>query len=1854
MSENNISFLKDAKEIIFAREPEDDYIIQSIEKQNDFYEHELLDWLATISLEDGVIIDAGANIGNHSIYFSKILNKQVYSFEPNPKTFKLLTTNYKLNNLSIDKLFNKALGEFKGHCNIDEVDSGNLGATQVHLSNKGQIEVVSLDEFISQEKKIALIKIDVEGFELNVLRGAIQILKLHTPLLLVECITDGLIYETQIFLKQFGYLPITIFGATPMVVFCHEIQIQKIFGKNNLGAFNRIIELYTNINNANTKYREVNKSIEKLKTTKQELESKLQTTQKEKESLKQELDQARKKYRFVTEQIRLYKEQESEYNAKLKQYIKSEEKFKGCRASSSYRLGHLLIHETNSLSNIIKLPRKILDIKKTKESIVQNPRLRSKNETKIIINATSDNSKSIIQKESVSIRKDKNFILDDINKIKDKKLVVATVMDDFSFVSYKYECDLNQLTPNNWQEELEQIKPELLLIESAWRGKDELWGSKVGHKSQELIDIVNYCNAKNIPTAFWNKEDPIHFQTFVNVANIFDFVFTTDIDMIEQYKALLNHNNVYLLPFAAQPKFNNPIEKYERKDAFCFAGAYYVKYPERTKDLGNFVLSLSEKYDIEIYDRNYGKDDENYMFPKTYQPFIVGTLPFEEIDKAYKGYNYAINLNSIKQSQTMFARRIYELLASNTITISNFSRGLRLLFGDLVITTDSGDDLLRRVGEVSKDELNMKKIKLLALRSVMSHHTYQDRFAYICQKIYDFDKIETLPNILVIAKVSTQIEYNSIVENYLRQNYQNKKLVIVSNAMDIVVQKDIPVVSSSKFSNNSQTMETPDFLSFFSSNDYYGESYLIDMALATRYSEQNIITKQSYYKKNEQLVVLNKNEEYKEINRATLRKSIINKKLFKQDMIDNIDKYVVKENTLSIDSFNYAQNSKDLDIKDLAVIKDINGINQGIEFEKLLKISEQIEPAQNASGKIPSLTGKEIAEHIKLDVLKNITLNVANDTLLVDSNLKDETHQYIYLNKLYTLDELQVKDELKIFFETTPGLNISLVVVYQDKKGNKLHHYILTANKNYTLEIPEDTSSVKLGLRVYANGNCEIKNIFLAHKELSNSTIVGQSKHLVLTNHYPSYDDLYKNTFVHSRVRAYKQNGVDVDVYRLRVSEALEYNEFENIDVLTGDQKALDTLLSSGEYKSVLVHFLSPEMWEVLEKYIDTIKIVVWVHGAEIHPWYRRKYNLTTQEEIEKAKEQSESRMTFWHEVLDVMHKNLHLVFVSNSFSKEVFEDIGYELPKEQYSIIHNPIDTKKFNYIPKNVEQRKKILSIRPFASRQYANDISVQVILALAKKPFFEELQFHIIGDGKLFDETIEPIKYFKNVKIERKFINHEEIAQLHKEYGLFLCPTRWDSQGVSRDEAMASGLVPITNAIAAIPEFVDSDCGVLAEAEDYKKLAEGIEKLYNNEELFFEMSKNAHSHVMNRDKDVVVIEELDLFQKYQIKELLSILVKTNNDKIKTQIFKVLRYKLKEENRLEESLIALERYMSLSKNIDISINKEIKSLKKEVHNMQDSLGIYDEHKNFLRRYDKFLDYPEYVQIETFAYCNASCGFCPYSEIDRQTTKMSEELFYKIINGLTLIPKEHKFLIGLNHTNEPLADTRIGKFIKIIQEKLPNAMIDIITNGYLLNELNMKMLNNFNNINSVQISLNEVEKTRHEVNMGFLKFDTIVENLDILHTKVIKDEVSFKKVILRRVGDYTQNDQEFIDFCSVRWPNFSATSRGLKEFMGKDKIVHLGREKEQVNKYFVPIVACTQWYHLVIGANGKVAMCCFDGNIDYPQGDTNEESVLDIYNSKYFRKMRENKMTRQEAPLPCKSCSIYWGKGNLSYEPKK
>jgi|GEM_PF-3517553 len=541
------------------------------------------------------------------------------------------------------------------------------------------------------------------------------------------------------------------------------------------------------------------------------------------------------------------------------------------------------------------------------------------------------------------------LIAGDAARIHDGKMRIAGIMDEFTHTSFKYECEITQLTPENWLEEITACNPDMLFIESAWRGKDDLWRSRVHEPHPDLRDIIDYCNRNNIPTIFWNKEDPVHFDHFLLLAGQCDHVFTTDLNCVDRYKEVIGHSNVHLLPFACQPQTTNPLEKYVRQNAVAFAGSYVPRYKERTKDLATVIGALRPHTNIDIYDRNYGKDIAGYKFPPDLNELVVGSLAFTHIDKAYRGYRYAINMTSVKDSPTMFARRVFELLASNTLVISNYSPAISDFFGDLVICSDDADEIAKQFQELKGDERRRDEIKTAGLRKVLSRHTYKDRLLYICSEVFgDFAMCPKEKKICVVASVQSKDELQRVVGAMQIQEYSNADLVIFADEWCKSDDKGVNIIHPSKreaFYKNQ--LKEYDGCSFFSAQDYYGQFFLRDLYNATQFSGNRIISKSAFYKYDDGLTIVNRESQYISVNRMQLRSGYIPKDFITLAMVKDFiaspeESYVEDENILTIDYFNYCQGN----IMELteAQKKMINGescdIEKGISLAEIIKDNE--------------------------------------------------------------------------------------------------------------------------------------------------------------------------------------------------------------------------------------------------------------------------------------------------------------------------------------------------------------------------------------------------------------------------------------------------------------------------------------------------------------------------------------------------------------------------------------------------------------------------------------------------------------------------------------------------------------------------------------------------------------------------------------------------------------------------------------------------------------------------------------------------------------------------------------------------
>ena len=157
----------------------------------------LLHYLNKIKKNNITILDVGANIGFYTMYLSRFgekLNAKVHSFEPNPVTFDALESHAEQNNLK-----NCVLNPFGLSDKAQEIEISynpkNLGAASVFGNsgrNKAKVKLRTLDDYCNENNisEIDIIKVDIEGSELNFLEGGKSVINRSKHLLVVMEIVD--------------------------------------------------------------------------------------------------------------------------------------------------------------------------------------------------------------------------------------------------------------------------------------------------------------------------------------------------------------------------------------------------------------------------------------------------------------------------------------------------------------------------------------------------------------------------------------------------------------------------------------------------------------------------------------------------------------------------------------------------------------------------------------------------------------------------------------------------------------------------------------------------------------------------------------------------------------------------------------------------------------------------------------------------------------------------------------------------------------------------------------------------------------------------------------------------------------------------------------------------------------------------------------------------------------------------------------------------------------------------------------------------------------------------------------------------------------------------------------------------------------------------------------------------------------------------------------------------------------------------------------------------------------------------------------------------------------------------------
>lgn len=375
-------------------------------------------------------------------------------------------------------------------------------------------------------------------------------------------------------------------------------------------------------------------------------------------------------------------------------------------------------------------------------------------------------------------------------------------------------------------------------------------------------------------------------------------------------------------------------------------------------------------------------------------------------------------------------------------------------------------------------------------------------------------------------------------------------------------------------------------------------------------------------------------------------------------------------------------------------------------------------------------------------------------------------------------------------------------------------------------------------------------------------------KLLIVVPSYPSKNSSAYQ-FVHGRVKEYAKV-LDVRVFCYNKHFDKSYS-FEGIKVAGGDKKELLKYIKEGCFSSCIFHFLSLSNARFIFKNLKKQRVYVWFHGSDCVSYKRRL------DKINYSKEKFKNPkfifkyflFIFYYKYKKILIKlinkryNTTFVFVSEWLKKASEEDL--KIKYNSLHVIPSYVDFKEFIYKEKKSIDRYNILSINNYNSKIYAGDITRDVILKFSELPMFEKFKFTIYGQGQFFKAYTKDLNRFSNVLIFEKNLNHAEIKKLHDQNGIFLYPKRGDSQGVSRCEAMASGLVPIASDVEAISEFSPNNTSYLVKTVD--DFINALIKIDEDEEDFLSKSRNAAKFVSDKcsykntiQKEINILMESD----------------------------------------------------------------------------------------------------------------------------------------------------------------------------------------------------------------------------------------------------------------------------------------------------------------------------------------------------------------------------------------------------------
>lgn len=261
-------------------------------------------------------------------------------------------------------------------------------------------------------------------------------------------------------------------------------------------------------------------------------------------------------------------------------------------------------------------------------------------------------------------------------------------------------------------------------------------------------------------------------------------------------------------------------------------------------------------------------------------------------------------------------------------------------------------------------------------------------------------------------------------------------------------------------------------------------------------------------------------------------------------------------------------------------------------------------------------------------------------------------------------------------------------------------------------------------------------------------------------------------------------------------------------------------------------------------------------------------------------------------------------------------------------------------------------------------------------------------------------------------------------------------------------------------------------------------------------------------------------------------------------------------------------------------------------------------------------------LQIETIAYCNAACVFCPYPQMKRERGVMDMGLFLRIVDQARLIPQITS--VCLTGLGEPLMDKHLFERLRVVRECCPQVDLIVYTNGSLLTVEKARRMREIG-VNQLYVSLNTTDKEKRQQIMRLDDFERVATLLEEFIPESAPMQVWVKAIMSK---DLLEADEH--EAFTKRW--------------GKNSFMHLeGNWAGQMWQMRIhPKTACVRALsQIMVLWDGQVSLCCFDGEGEVILGDLKTQTIKEVFNGELATSYRRGHIDGKRGELKlCATCT--------------